>query len=209
MRSGRKALPCDGSTTSRAPLIRPSLLPSGGQVQPHVRRECNYWDVVTFKRSLTIASLAILGVIVSPALAYGSPPGSPTDKGVVGMRAAALAWAHAVFTGTVSDIKGMEGSQCRSGPRYSPTILNDYLRGMRLGLQHTLGTPLRSIRITGVRTRNVTATTGDAEVLYALRPSVVGNDNWVSYGYQHGKWKVTSCHYPIGGESVSSSASAG
>jgi hypothetical protein len=165
--------------------------------------------VVTCKRSLTVASLALLGVMVSRALASGSPPDSPTDKGVVGLRGAAVAWAHAVFTGTVADIKGLEGSQCRSGPRYSPTILNDYLKGMRLELQHALGTPLRSIRITGVRTRNVTATTGDAEVLYALRPAVVGNDNWVSYGYQHGKWKVTSCRYPIGGESVSSSASGG
>ena len=54
----------------------------------------------------------------------------------------------------------------------------------------------------------MTATTGDAEVLYALPAAVVGNDNWVSYGYQHGKWKVTDCHYPIGGESVSASASA-
>jgi hypothetical protein len=165
--------------------------------------------VVRFKRSLSVASLALLGGTVSPALAYGSPPGSPTDKGVVGLRAAALAWAHAVFTGTVADIKGMEGSQCRSGPRYSPTILNEYLKGMRLELQHTLGMPLRSIRITGVRTRNMTATTGDAEVLYALRPAAVGNDNWVSYGYQHGKWKVTGCQYPIGDESVSSSSSAG
>lgn len=77
---------------------------------------------------------------------------------------------------------------------------------MRLELQHTLGTPLRVIRITGVRTRNMTATTGDAEVLYALPAAVAGNDNWVSYGYQHGKWKVTDCHYPIGGESVSASA---
>ena len=176
---------------------------------PYVGRKCNYWDVVTFTRSLTVASLVLLGVIVSPVLAYGSPPGSPTEKGVVGLKAGALAWAHAVFTGTVADIKGMEGSQCRSGPRYSQTILNDYLKGMRAELQHTLGTPLRSIRIIGVRTRNVTATTGDAEVLYALRPAVVGNDNWVSYGYQQGKWKVTSCHYPIGGESVSSSTSAG
>jgi hypothetical protein len=164
--------------------------------------------VVRFKRSLTVGCLALLGITVSPALASAGPPGSPTDKGIGGLRAAAVAWAHAVFTGTVADIRSMEGSQCRSGPHYSPTVLNEYLKGMRSGLQHTLGTSLRLVRITGVRTRNVTATTGDAEVLYALPAEVVGNDNWVSYGYQRGKWKVTSCHYPIGGESVSSSASA-
>jgi hypothetical protein len=174
----------------------------------HIRHRCNDWDVVTFKRLLTVGSVGLLCITVSPALASGSPPASPTEKGIVGLRAAAVAWAHAVFTGTVADIRGIEGSQCRSGPHYSPTVLNEYLKGMRSGLQHTLGTPLRLIRITGVRTRNVTATTGDAEVLYALPATVVGNDNWVSYSYQHGKWKVSSCHYPIGGESVSSSAGA-
>lgn len=164
--------------------------------------------MIRFRRSLTVAFLALLAISVSPALAFANPPSSPTDKGIVGLKAGAVAWARAVLTGTVADIKDMEGSQCRSGPRYSPTILNGYLEGMRLELQHTLHTRLRMIRITGVRTRNVTATTGDAEVLYALPAAVVGNDNWVSYGYQHGKWKVTSCHYPIGGESVSSSAGA-
>jgi hypothetical protein len=164
--------------------------------------------VVAFNRSITVASLAVLCLSMSPVMASGSPrPGSPTEKGIVGLRAAAVAWAHAVFTGTVADIKGMEGSPCRSGPHYSPTVLNEYLTGMRAGLQHSLGAPLRLIRITGVRTRNVTATTGDTNVLYALPATVVGNDNWVTYGYQHGKWRVTSCHYPIGGESVSSSAS--
>ena len=92
-------------------------------------------------QALVVGRSLYSGGTVSPALADGSPPGSPTDKGVVGLRAAALAWAHAVFTGTVADIKGMEGSQCRSGPRYSPTILNEYLKGMRLELQHTLGIP--------------------------------------------------------------------
>jgi hypothetical protein len=163
--------------------------------------------VVALKRTISVASLAVLCVTISSAMASGSPPGSPSEKGIVGLRAAAVAWAHAVFTGTVADIKGMEGSQCRSGPHYSPTVLNEYLRGMRSGLQRTLGTPLGLIRIIGVQTRNVTATTGDADVLYALPAAVVGNDNWVTYGYQHGKWRVTSCHYPIGGESVSSSAS--
>jgi hypothetical protein len=164
--------------------------------------------MVALKRFLTVGSLAVLCVTVSPTLASGTPAPSSSEKGMVGLRSAAVAWAHAVFTGTVTDIKRLEGSQCRGGPRYSPTVLNEYLEGMRSELQHTLRTPLRRIRITGVRTRNVTASAGDAEVLYALPAEVVGNDNWVSYSYQQGTWKVSSCHYPIGGESVSSSASA-
>lgn len=44
---------------------------------------------------------------------------------------------------------------------------------------------------------------------YSLRASGVGKDNWASNGYQSGKWKLTNCHAPIGGESTSSSACAG
>ena len=84
--------------------------------------------------------------------------------------------------------------------------MESYLSAMRTAVEHYLGTPLRSVRITGVRVRNVTAESGDAEVQYALPASVVGNDNWVSYGYQEGTWKVTSCHAPIGGASRSASA---
>jgi hypothetical protein len=75
----------------------------------------------------------------------------------------------------------------------------------RAEMEHYLAVPLASIRITGVQVRDVTATTGDAEVQYALPASVVGNDNWVSYGYQYGQWKETDCHAPIGGESTSPS----
>lgn len=68
-------------------------------------------------------------------------------------------------------------------------------------MEGRIGASLRSVRITGIRVRNVTAATGDAEVQYALPESVVGNDNWVSYGYQAGQWKVTSCRAPFGGSS--------
>jgi hypothetical protein len=82
-----------------------------------------------------------------------------------------------------------------------------YLKAERKEMEHDLGVPLASIKIDGVQVRDITATSGDAEVHYALPASVVGNDNWVSYGYQDGKWKVTDCHAPIGGESSSASAS--
>lgn len=75
---------------------------------------------------------------------------------------------------------------------------------MRETMERHVGVPLTSIRITGVQLRNFTATTGEAEVQYNLAPSVAGNDNWVSYGYQDGRWKVTNCYAPIGGQSSSS-----
>ena len=105
------------------------------------------------------------------------------------------------------DIRGMEGAPCLSPTTASSMGMESYLTGMRAALEQHLGASLGSIGIKGVHVRNVTATTGDAEVQYSLPASVVGNNNWVSYGYQNGKWKVTSCHAPIGGDSQSACAS--
>ena len=126
--------------------------------------------------------------------------------GTPGLRDAARAWSHAFLTGTVADIRSMEGSSCLSTPTANPMMVDAYLKGMRAAMEHHLGVPLGSIRIKGIRVRNVTVTSGDAEVQYALPASAVGNDNWVTYGYQDGQWKVTNCHAPIGGESSSASA---
>jgi len=108
----------------------------------------------------------------------------------------------------VADIRNMEGASCLSGtPTFSPTLLEAYLKTTRAEMEHHLGVPLGSIRITGVQVRNVTAISGEAEVEYALPSSVVGNDNWVTYQYHGGQWKETNCHAPIGGESQTSPAS--
>jgi len=101
----------------------------------------------------------------------------------------------------------MEGASCLSAPTVAPAVAEAYLKAQRAEMERYLAVPLASIRIRGVEVRDVTATTGDAEVHYALPASVVGNDNWVSYGYQDGQWKVTDCHAPIGGESSSPVAS--
>lgn len=75
-------------------------------------------------------------------------------------------------------------------------------------MRRRLGRPLDAIGVRGVRVRNVTATTGEAEVQYDLPRSVVGNDNWVEFRLENGRWKVSNCHAPIGGESSSSTASS-
>jgi hypothetical protein len=80
------------------------------------------------------------------------------------------------------------------------------LRHMRAVLEHNLGVSLASIKVTGVRVRNVTATSGEAEVQYNFPTSVIGNDNWVTYELHGGSWKVADCNGPIGGSGSSSSA---
>ena len=70
-----------------------------------------------------------------------------------------------------------------------------------------LSRPLDKIEIKSVAIRNVTSTSGDALVEYDLAAQVVGNDNWVSYAIDDGRWKVSDCHAPIGGNSSSVSGS--
>jgi hypothetical protein len=156
---------------------------------------------------MAVGSLTVLCAACSTEASSHTSGSLPTEKGTLGLREAARAWSQAFLTGTVSNIHSMEGASCLSTPTVAPTVVEAYLKAERTEMVHDLGVPLASIKIRGVQIRDVTATTGEAEVQYALPASVVGNDNWVSYGYQDGQWKVTNCHAPIGGESSSASAS--
>ena len=134
-----------------------------------------------------------------------SSPAPPSATTVTGLRAAALAWSRAFLTGTVSDIRSLEGTACLTTG--SATVEAEDLSGLRGVMQEHIGVPLDHIRVLGVQVRQATATSGQAEVEYDLPASVVGNDNWVTYQVQNGHWKETNCHAPIGGESQSASAS--
>jgi hypothetical protein len=159
------------------------------------------------RRLMAVGSLTVLCAACSTGASSHTSQGSPADKGTPGLRDAARAWSKAFLTGPAANIRSLEGASCLSTPTLAPTAVKAYLRAQRAEMEHYLAVPLASIRIKGVQVREVTATTGDAEVQYALPASVIGNDNWVSYGYQDGQWKVTDCHAPIGGESSSASAS--
>src|ERR1700694_1002302 len=114
----------------------------------------------------TVIGCVLVGFLVvlcaaCGSAATGSPaPASSRDPTVPGLRAAAMAWSKAFLTGTVADIRNMEGASCLSGtPTFNPTVLEAYLRGMRAEMERHVGVPLGSIRSTGVQVRNVTATT--------------------------------------------------
>lgn len=122
------------------------------------------------------------------------------------IQAAAISWSSAFLTGTVADVRRMEGSECTYHSNLSLTFLSGYLDAMRQSLGKQLGMPADRVRITGVQTQDVTATQGEAEVQYDLPISKVGNDNWVTYQIQNGQWKEINCQAPIGGESTSTHA---
>jgi len=80
------------------------------------------------------------------------------------------------------------------------------LRQLRGNIQRLIGVAPSAIKTRGVRVRNVTARSGEAEVQYDAPPAVVGNDNWVTYELHGGRWKVADCYAPIGGNSSSASS---
>jgi hypothetical protein len=146
--------------------------------------------------------------IVSPSSTVAgtsvSSPSStvPSSEQPKTVQEAARAWAKAYLTGTADDLRAMQGPECLSGvpalTAKNEALAAAQLRQMRADLEHNLGVSLASIKVTGVRVRNVTVTSGEAEVQYNFPTSVIGNDNWVTYELHGGSWKVADCDGPIG-----------
>ena len=164
--------------------------------------------------SVVVAALAMSSCGSGSSTAAGNPSTSSSSStlyssnGSDGLQRAAVAWAKAYLTGTALDQLGVQGPECVSGgpPKLTPANIRaaeSALRQHRAQLQQHLGVAPSAVKIAGVNVRNVTATSGEAEVQYNLPPSVVGNDNWVTYELHGGYWKVADCHAPIGGNSSS------
>jgi hypothetical protein len=121
------------------------------------------------------------------------------------LEAAAIANAKAWLTGTVDEIKRHQGPECssRKGAATARTHEAAALRKLRAGWAQRMGRPLKNVRVLGAQARNVTATSGEAEVEYNLPDSVVGNYNWVTFKRHGGSWQVSDCRLPFGGNAQS------
>jgi hypothetical protein len=169
---------------------------------------CHHGLVLKVIRGLTLAAAVLVCVgcdsgttsSLTSAASHGPTPATS-------LRATAIAWSRAFLTGSLADIRALQGPKC-TGSTASPAIKVAYLKGLRAEMRHFIGVPLNQIRITGVQVRNATANSGEAEVEYDLPQSKTGNDNWVDYEMDGGRWKVANCNAPIGGESQSASASS-
>jgi hypothetical protein len=157
-----------------------------------------------------IVTVGAIPVATESAVAMTTTSEQVNPKVEAALRAAAIAWAKAFLTGTLKDVQRLQGPECKAPanstlPKETVAL---YFRGLRRVMRHLLGRPLDKIRIRGVEVRNITSTSGEAQVLYDLPKSKVGNDNWVEFRLHHGRWKVANCHAPIGGNSTSSSGSS-
>jgi hypothetical protein len=132
----------------------------------------------------------------------------PAGSSTTDLQLTARAWANAFFVGSIDDMKALQGPECapQTGTTVARRIAAQYLVGLRAVLRSHLGLSLDKIKVRDVLVRNVTSTTGDALVEYDLPAAVVGNDNWVNYAIHDGRWKVSDCRAPIGGESSSASS---
>jgi hypothetical protein len=127
---------------------------------------------------------------------------------IASLKATAVAWAHAFLVGSLEDIKALQGPECdvHDGTPVPIRTARQYLDRERVAMRRYFGRALDTIEIQRVAVRNVTPTTGEALLEYNLPPTVVGNDNWVTYAVHNGRWKVSDCRAPIGGSSSSASA---
>ncbi len=124
-----------------------------------------------------------------------------TTTGTRALEATAIANAKAWLTGTADDIKRYQGPECASTKPadLSPAEEAAALKKLRAPWAARMGQPLKTIKIQGAHVRNVTATSGEAEVEYDLPAAAVGNDNWVAFKRHDGRWKVADCRLPFSG----------
>jgi hypothetical protein len=168
-------------------------------------------DHLEDQRALGTSSPATDPGSVSPTFAPSSGPVLPLPApGTTpeALKATAIAWAKAFLVGSLDDISALQGPECTNdtGTTLPVQIRVGYLAAERAAMEKHAGRPLDQIHIVGVTVRDVTGTTGDALVEYDLPDSVVGNDNWVSFTIHDGRWKVSNCHAPIGGQGAATTA---
>ena len=114
---------------------------------------------------------------------------------------AALTYASATLSGPFEVLESVLSPQCRSTDPAAPEMLR-----LARSLWATLmGVPLARIRTTGVRVRDLTTTSAQAEVEYNTPKA--GNSNWVTYVHTKGHWLVGGqCAVPLGGFESSGAA---
>lgn len=160
-------------------------------------------------RCATMGTMKYLGLLSLCAItclcaACSSPTSSLpifTGQTQAGLRATAARYAQAILTGSVRDIQALLSPECLS----SDHITSQLLPAGRSDWEGIVGVSFQDIRITGVRIRDVTRTTAQAEVEFSIPTREAGNDNWVSYQLIDGEWRVAGqCSLPIGNTETTS-----
>ncbi|MSV81239.1 MAG: hypothetical protein F2681_14515 [Actinobacteria bacterium] len=119
------------------------------------------------------------------------------------LRTDARRYAETFLRGTADDINSWHSSSC------TDAITPDELVRVRAGIQQAIGSPADSIAITGTQVRDLGGGHAQASVTTDLPPAQEGNDNWINYQLEAGRWRVVDCTMlPFGGHSTSTDSTA-
>ena len=180
------------------------------------------------RRLSGFSRIALLAVVVPLAACSSSSAhstgnvGTPRDPSAAGLRAAATAYAYAYLRGTPSDLLAViDPAACATSPSQKAklkalpraALLGELAKGLnqfRSAFERLAAMKSDRVTVKHVIVRNVARGHGEAEALYGLPSRIQGNDNWNTYAYRGGSWRIAGCDstYPIGGNSGSVSASA-
>jgi hypothetical protein len=135
-------------------------------------------------------SCSLLGSIIATSVLVGGGNWASAATSGSAVKHAALTYASATLSGPFESLESVLSPECRSSDHVSSETLS-LARSLRGSL---MGVPLGRIRATGVKVRDLTATSAQAEVEY--NTAKAGNSNWVTYVIDKGTlasgW--TMCH---------------
>jgi hypothetical protein len=130
--------------------------------------------------------------------------GGQTAQGFGGStpKAAAQSYAEAFLHGTPSEYLALWSKTCAK-PKQIPDAA---WKSEQKKMGASLGTSFSDIKVTGAKVRDQTASAASATPTYTLGEAAAGNDNWIPYVKESGRWRVADCTLlPIGGHGSSKS----
>jgi hypothetical protein len=152
-----------------------------------------------------VATVAVACVLLA-SCSSGSDDETQAASGT--LQSAARQYADAFLHGSPEEVTAAFGSSCESSSTSSGSQATEELQRLRSSMVQIFGRPLDEVKVVRVEVRDATNEAGDAQAVFNLPPRLAGNDNWVRYRVEGGRWRVANCHLPIGGSSKSASSSA-
>ena len=159
------------------------------------------------QRAVWIAALAAFIAAVTIAATQLSSnranhPNSPSGPATTNIDAAARAYADAFLRGSAAEINAVISASC------SP-MTDAALASIRSTVETRNHIALSAVHIVSVEPRSVVGSRGQATVHTDLPAQVEGNDNWLTYAVEDGRFKVTDCgRLPLGNAGSSAPSTA-
>ena len=143
------------------------------------------------QRAVWIAALAAFIAAVTIAATQLSSnranhPNSPSGPATTTIDAAARAYADALLRGSAAEINAVISASC------SP-MTGAALASIRSTVETRNHIALSAVHIVSVEPRSVVGSRGQATVHTDLPAQVEGNDNWLTYAVEDGRFRVTDC----------------